>query len=111
MFELLEKTLLAGVGALALTQQKVEELVSELQQRFNLAEDKSRDLLARLSEATRSNQQKLEQAAREEVQKVCTDLGLVNHKDLARLEKKLRALEKQLKELRKTGTDKPSAAC
>jgi polyhydroxyalkanoate synthesis regulator phasin len=111
MLELLEKTLLAGVGALSLTQQKVEELVSELQQRFNLAEGKKNDLLSRLSEAARTQQQKLENLAREEVREICSDLGLVKHEDLARLEKKILSLEKQFKELRGTNSDTPPPAC
>jgi hypothetical protein len=43
MIEMIEKTLLAGIGALSLTQKKAEELIDELQKQFNLSEDKGRE--------------------------------------------------------------------
>ena len=77
MIELLEKTLLAGIGALSLTQKKAEELVDELQKQFNLSEDKGRELFAKLQETAKENQSRLEDLAREEVRKASERLGLV----------------------------------
>lgn len=110
MIDIIEKSLLAGIGVLALTQKKAEEMATELKSKLDLSEEKGQELLNQLSDVARSNQQKLEEAAREEVRRVCTDLGLVTKDELQRLAKKITALEKELKELRKTGGGS-TAAC
>jgi polyhydroxyalkanoate synthesis regulator phasin len=98
MIEMIEKTLLAGIGALSLTQKKTEELIDELQKQFNLSEDKGRELLAKLQETAKENQNRLEDLAREEVRKASDRLGLVTAAEFEKLRKKVHQLEKQLKE-------------
>jgi len=101
MIELLEKTLLAGMGALSLSQKKAEELTQELKQRFNVSEEEGKALLARLQEGARENQQKLEELARGEVRLACERMGVVTREDFDKLAKKVSHLEKQLKALAK----------
>jgi len=98
MIEMIEKTLLAGIGALSLTQKKAEELIDELQKQFNLSEEKGRELLAKVQETAKENQSRLEELAREEVRKATDRLGLVTADDFEKLRKKVHQLEKQLKE-------------
>lgn len=100
MIELLEKTLLAGMGALTLTQQKAEELVSELKTRLDLSEEKGRELLDRLQKAAKDNQKKLEEMAQEEVRQACERIGVVTADELKALEKKVAKLEKEIKALK-----------
>jgi Uncharacterized conserved protein len=101
MIDLLQKTLLAGIGALALSQKKAEELISELQKQFNLGDEKAREMLASLRETVRHNQQQLEELARDEVRKACSECGLVTQEAFEKLEQRVLALEKQLE------TDQP----
>lgn len=98
MIEMIEKTLLAGIGALSLTQKKAEELIDELQKQFNLSEEKGRELLAKVQETAKENQSRLEELAREEVRKASDRLGLVTVAEFEKLRKKVHQLEKQLKE-------------
>lgn len=100
MIELFEKTLLAGMGAITLTQQKAEELVGELKSRLDLSEEKGRELLERLQKTAQENQKKLEESAQEEVRKACSRVGVATDEDLKALEKKINKLEKQLKALK-----------
>ena len=101
MIELFEKTLMAGVGALSLTQQKAEELVNEMKDRLDLSEEKGRELLDRLQKTAQDNQKRLEQMAQDEVRKACARVGVVTDKDIKSLQSKVRKLEKELKELKK----------
>ncbi len=101
MIELIEKAMLAGVGAMSLTQKKAEELVAELKERFNVSEEKGKEMLSRIQGAVQENQQKLEELARQEVQRACERLGLVTAEELGKLEKKVQQLEKQLKTQKK----------
>ncbi len=97
MLEIVEKTLLAGIGALALTQKKAEELIDDLKERMNLTEEEGKKLLEKLRGAAKDNQKKLEQLAQDEVKKACERIGVVTAEEFAKLQRKVDHLEKQLK--------------
>lgn len=101
MLEIVEKTLLAGLGAVALTQKKAEDLIDELKDKLNLSEDEGKKLLEKLQDAAKESQQQLEQMAREEVKKACERAGVATETEVAELKKKVGELEKQLKALNK----------
>ena len=101
MLEIIEKTLLTGIGAAALTQKKAEELIDELKDKLNLSEEEGKKLLNKLQDAAKENQKKLEDMAGEEVKKACDRVGVATKSDLETLQKKVAALEKQLKALNK----------
>ncbi len=98
MIELIEKTLLAGMGALSLSQKKTEELVQDIKQRFNVTEDEGKALLDKLQGVAKENQKKLEDLALQEVKKACDRLGVVTAEEFDKLKKKVHQLEKKLQE-------------
>ena len=97
MLEILEKTLLTGIGAVALTQKKGEELIEDLKKRLNLTEEEGKNLLDKLRDAAKDNQKKLEEMAQSEVRKACERIGVVNVEEFEKLQSKVEKLEKQLK--------------
>ena len=97
MLEIAEKTFLAGLGALVLTQKKAEELIDDLKERMNLTEEEGKNLLEKLRDAAKDNQHKLEELAQEEVKKACERIGVVTTEEFEKLQKKVEQLEKQLK--------------
>ena len=97
MIDLIEKTVLAGIGALALSQKKAEELVEEMKSKLNISEEEGRSLLESLKAAAEENRQKLEDIAREEVEKNLGRIGIVSQNDFDALKKKVANLEKRLK--------------
>lgn len=97
MLEIVEKTLLTGIGAVALTQKKAEELIDDLKKRMNLTEEEGKNLLEKLREAAKENQNKLEDMAQNEVKKACERMGVVTAEDLEKLQRKVEQLEKQIK--------------
>lgn len=97
MIEMLEKTMMVGMGALSLSQKKAEELLQELKQRFDISEEEGKKLVERLQQFTSENQKKLESLAQEEVKKACDRLGVVTVEEYNKLLKRVAALEKQLK--------------
>ncbi|MCK4535650.1 MAG: phasin family protein [Desulfuromonadales bacterium] len=98
MIELIEKTILTAVGAMTLSQQKAEELLTELRQKFNVSEEEGKTFLKKVQDAVRENQEKLEGLAQEEVKKACDRMGLVSSDEFDKLKKKVAHLEKKLKE-------------
>ena len=97
MIDMIEKTVLAGIGALALSQKKAEELVEEMKAKLNISEEEGRSLLENLKAAVEENRQKLEDIAREEVEKNLSRIGAVKQSDFDALKKKVASLEKRLK--------------
>ncbi|MEJ2200180.1 MAG: phasin family protein [Desulfuromonadaceae bacterium] len=98
MIELIEKTLLAGMGAVSLSQKKAEELIQDLKQRFNVSEDEGKALLERIQQTTKDNQKKLEELALEEVQKACNRIGVVTVAEFELLSNRVSQLEKKLQD-------------
>jgi len=101
MIELFEKTFLAGIGAVSLSQKKAEELIKEMKEQMNISEEEGRKLLNRLESLAEENKSKLEKAANEEVKKACDRLGVVTQEELAPLKGRITKLENRLKELEK----------
>ena len=97
MLDIIEKTLLAGIGVVSLTQKKAEELIDDLKEKLNLSEDEGKKLLEKLTDAAKENQQRLEDLARDEVKKACDRIGVVTEEEFSALKKKVAGLEKQLK--------------
>ena len=101
MIELLEKTMMIGMGALSLSQKKAEELLQELRQRFDISEEEGKKLVERLQQFTSENQKKLTELAQDEVKKACERAGIVTVEEHDKLKKRVALLEKQLKSLTK----------
>ena len=97
MIEIVEKTLLAGVGALSLSQQKADELLNEIKQRLNISEEEGRAMLEKIKATANESRSRLEEIAKEEVEKSMKRLGLVSQKDFDALKRKVTKLEKALK--------------
>lgn len=104
MIELIEKTMLTAVGAMTLTQQKAEEMLKEMRQKFNVTEEEGKAFLEKLQKTAEENQQKLEKLAQEEVRKACDRVGVVTEdefeklkKDVTQLKRNLTILEKKVK--------------
>jgi polyhydroxyalkanoate synthesis regulator phasin len=97
MIDFIEKTMLAGFGALSLTQKKSEELLKEVKERIDLTEEEGKQLLSRLQDAAKESQKKFEDLARDEVQKAGSRMGFVAKEEFDALAKKVSKLEKQLK--------------
>jgi len=97
MIEIIEKTLLTGLGALSMSQKKAEELVCELKERLNISEEEGKKLLDKLQQAARENQSKLESIAQDEVKKALERMGVVTEEEFSALKKKVEALEKKIK--------------
>ena len=101
MLEFAEKIILAGMGMLTLSQQKIEEVVKEAKERLNLSEEEGKKLVTKLQDAAHENQKKLEELALEEVRKSCERMGVVTQDEFHKLSRKVSDLEKRLKALEK----------
>jgi polyhydroxyalkanoate synthesis regulator phasin len=94
MFELIKKTLLAGVGLAFLTKDKIEELTKEIVEKAKLSEREARDELSKKSDdARRQVKEQVEKIVKETLNK----MNLATKADIAKLEEQLQKLSEAQK--------------
>jgi len=95
MEELLKKFLLLGMGAFALTKEKMESLLEELSK----APEKMQinEFLSELLKKGQETRNELEQRIGEKLEKIIDQTRLATKDDIARLENKIDQIEKRLK--------------
>jgi len=96
MFELVEKVLFTGLGALAMSQKKAEELATELKEKYRLSEEEGKAFLDKLQNYSKESREKLTEMAEVEVRKVIDRIGLVPKSDYDELLKRVSDLEQRL---------------
>ncbi|WP_429886588.1 phasin family protein [Geoalkalibacter halelectricus] len=101
MFELLEKMMLTGVGAMSMTQKKAEEMLGEMKERFNVSEEEGKAFLEKMRKNAEDTQKKLEEMAQEEIRRAAERVGVVTMDEFEKLQKKVQLLDRHVKELEK----------
>jgi polyhydroxyalkanoate synthesis regulator phasin len=105
MVELFEKMMVSGLGALALSKNKAEELLGELREKYRLSEDEGKALLNKLQTMAQQGKDNLAEIAENEVKTAIRAAGLVTRSDYELLEKRVSDLERRM--LAMTETDDP----
>ncbi len=95
MFDLIKKTILTSVGLAAMTKDKVEELVKALMEKGEITENEGKELIDDLLKKSEQARKDLEIKVEDTVQKVLKKMDVATKKEIARLEKKVRNLEKK----------------
>jgi polyhydroxyalkanoate synthesis regulator phasin len=99
---LAEEALLAGVGAVALTKERADELVQELVGRGKLTSEDARELVDDVMGRWRGDAVRMSERAGTTLSSLFRELGLITRREyeelelrLAQLEHRLRLVEKQ----------------
>jgi len=93
MIDLLKRTLLAGIGAAALTKEKVEGLVDELVKKGEIASKEGPKVVKELLERSQEAKKELEEKVEEATQKALKKLRLATRAEVEELRAKLEELE------------------
>lgn len=104
MKEWLKKGLYLGVGAFALTKEKIEQVVDEMVRRGDAEQGERAKLIDELLERTREFEKELS----EKVRSIIQTYGYVPRRDLEELKKRVEVLEKELA-AKETTSRKPAA--
>jgi polyhydroxyalkanoate synthesis regulator phasin len=97
MRDLAEEILLAGVGALALTKNRADELVDELSTKGRLTQEDARELVDDLTGRWRGDALRMGERASSTLSGVFRELGLVTRREHEELELRLAQLEHRLR--------------
>lgn len=100
----LETAALAGIGALALAADRVEDLADELARRLGIAPAEVRSALAETLESWRRELQHAGESAEDLRARIVADLGLVTRDTADELELRLAQLEHRLRLLERRST-------
>jgi polyhydroxyalkanoate synthesis regulator phasin len=95
--ELVERVLLAGVGAAALTADRIESLADDLAERGGMTRDEARSLLEDAATRWRGDAQRATERAGQGLESLFSQLGLVTRGDYEELELRVAQLEHRLR--------------
>lgn len=95
------RVLMAGVGAVALAQEEIEEFVKKLVDRGEIAEKDGRKLVDDILEKRKSRAQKAEDALETRIEGLLERMNVPSKSDIDELSKKITLLAKKVDELKK----------
>jgi polyhydroxyalkanoate synthesis regulator phasin len=95
--DLAEEILLAGVGAVALTKERADDLVSELSQKGKLTQEDARELVDEVTGRWRGDALRMGERASSTLSGFFRELGLVTRREHEELELRLAQLEHRLR--------------
>ncbi|MFH1833556.1 MAG: hypothetical protein ABH877_00910 [bacterium] len=91
--DLIERTFLLGMGAAALTKDRVQELVEEFVRRGQISGEEGRDMADRLVSRSREEARSVLKRADSSLQGAYRDMGLVTKRELEDMDFRLRQVE------------------
>ena len=102
LFHSARKVLLAGIGAMSLAQEEVEEFVNRLVERGEIADKEGRTLVHEILEKRKQRTEKVEEELGKRVQAVLGRMNLPTKSEIDELSKKIDRLSKKIDDFKKT---------
>lgn len=96
MKDKLKKAFLIGIGAMAATGEKIDELVDELVAKGDVTAEEGKKILDEYKEKVKANQQDISSKAKEELSKMLDKMNLATKNDLEEIKARLDAIEQKL---------------
>ena len=105
MLEIARKVLLAGIGAVALAQEEIEEFVNKLVERGEIAEQDGRRLMKDVIERRKKKAEEVrsdtEEQFEQRMEEILTRMNIPSKTDIDDLGKKVTALSRKVDQLKK----------
>jgi polyhydroxyalkanoate synthesis regulator phasin len=101
LFDAAHKVLLAGIGAVALAQDEIEEFVNRLVERGEIAEKDGRKLVRDVLEKRKKEAKKAEDEMDKRIEDLLNRMNVPTKSDIEALSAKIVALTKKVDELKK----------
>ncbi len=99
MMDLFKKAALIGIGMMSLTEDKVSELIKELEKEGEISSKEGEDLLKKVLSKVDEDKKAVEERLRPVFKKYLSRIDIASKEDVLRLEKKVKALEKKINEI------------
>jgi len=98
LLDSLRRVLLAGVGAMALAREEMEDLVNKLVERGEIAEKEGKELI----EDVLKRKEEVEETLDRSIKGILNRMGVPSKSDIDALSEKVAELSKKVDELKKT---------
>jgi len=102
IYEALRKVLLAGIGAVAIAQEEIEDLVQKLVERGEIAEKDGKKLINEVNEKRKGQSKKAEDQASKHIEDILDRMNVPRKSDIDALGEKINVLTAKVDELKKT---------
>lgn len=106
LLETARKVLLAGIGAVALAQDEIEDFVEKLVERGEIAEKDGKKLVREIVDRRKKQTEKVEDEMGKRVEEILDRMNVPTKADIEALGEKIAALTKKVEDLKK---EKPVA--
>ena len=101
IYEALRKVLLAGIGAVAIAQEEIEDLVQKLVERGEIAEKDGKKLINEVNEKRKGQSKKAEDQASKHIEDILDRMNVPRKSDIDALGEKINVLTAKVDELKK----------
>lgn len=101
LLEVVRKVLLAGIGAVALAQDEVEDFVDRLVERGEIAEKDGRKLVSEVMDRRKKETEKVEDQMNKRVEEILDRMNVPTKADIEALSVKIAGLTKKVEDLKK----------
>ncbi len=101
MLDLFKKAALIGMGMVSLTEDKMKELVEDMEKKGEVSSKEGRDLLEKLLSKVEDERKAGEEKLNELLATSLSKVNIATKEEVEMLEKKVGALEKKVADLRK----------
>lgn len=102
LLEALRKVLLAGIGAVVIAQEEIEDLVNKLVERGEIAEKDGKKLVREVMDKRKKEAVKAEDEVTKRIEEILDRMNVPTKADIDSLGEKIAALTKKVDELKKS---------
>lgn len=102
LLEAARKVLLAGIGAVALAQDEIEDFVDKLVERGEIAEKDGRKLVREVMDRRKKDAEKAEDEVSKRVEEILDRMSVPSKADIDALGEKINHLSKKVEDLKKS---------
>ena len=108
MFELLEKAVLTGLGAVSLSQKMAEDFLKEMKEKYKVSEEEGKAFVEKMQGMAKEGRERIAEMADTEVKRAMERFGLVPREEYERLLKRVEELERRSQP---AGPSEPGEPC
>lgn len=101
MVEILRKLVLMGLGIVSLSEEKLRELIKEMEEKGEVSKEEGEELFKKILARAEEEKRVVEEKVRGRVREVLERMDIVTREDFLKLEKKVNSLERRIRELMK----------
>jgi len=105
LFEASRKVLLAGIGAVALAQDEIEDFIGKLVERGEIAEQDGKRLFSEIMDKRKKSTEKAEDEFTKRVEEILDRMNVPTKDDINKLGQKITNLTKKVDELKKAQSE------